>query len=196
VADVFVRAARLIDASAFAAVQHRSWATGGAHLGVGAPPPLDVLEQAWQRAITAPPSDRHRTWVAIDSAAGSDAVVGAAAVAPATDPDLDAAHVIELVLFTVHPEHRRRGHGSRLLSAALQTAGADGETEAVVWLASADDELRRFLEAAGWAADGAFRTLERPDDSDAAPLREIRLGTSLGDRDEPNPAPRVRSDDG
>jgi GNAT superfamily N-acetyltransferase len=178
VADVFVRPARLIDAAAFAAVQHRSWVLDGPRLGVGDAPPVEALERAWERAITAPPSGRHRTWVAVDSASGTDDVVGVAALAPATDPDLDADRTVELLLFTVDPERRRRGHGSRLLTAALQTAAADGEAEAVLWLVSADDELRRFLEAAGWAPDGAFRTLEDEGGS-TAPLRQLRLGTSL-----------------
>jgi GNAT superfamily N-acetyltransferase len=186
VADVFVRPARLIDAAAFAAVQHRSWTVDGARLGIGIPPALDVLERAWQRAITAPPSHRHRTWVAVDSAPGTDTVVGVAALAPTSDPDLDADESIELVLFTVDPDHRRRGHGSRLLTAALQTAGADGEHEAVLWLVAADDELRHFLEAAGWAPDGAFRTLEG--DDAATQLRQLRLGTSLSSTLEPNAA--------
>ena len=81
-------------------------------------------------------------------------------------------------MLTVAPEHRGRGHGSRLLTAALQTAAADGEREAVVWVASADDALRRFLEAAGWAADGAYRTLATDGDA-TTELRQVRLGTSL-----------------
>jgi GNAT superfamily N-acetyltransferase len=184
VADVFVRPARLPDAAAFSAVQHSSWTSDGARLGIGAPPALDVLERAWERAITAPPSDRHRTWVAVEAGSGADAVVGVAAIAPATDPDLDADRTVELLLFTVAPGRRGRGHGSRLLTAVLQTAGADGEREAVVWLASADDELRGFLEAAGWATDGAFRALEAETTGDAPPLRQVRLGTVLGNEGE------------
>jgi GNAT superfamily N-acetyltransferase len=117
--------------------------------------------------------------VAIDTSGGDEEVVGAAALAPASDPDLDADSCVELLVLTVDPERRGTGHGSRLLTAALQTAAADGEREAVVWVASADDSLRRFLEAAGWAADGAFRTLATDGDGDAAELRQVRLGTSL-----------------
>lgn len=180
-ADVFVRPARLVDAAAFAGVQHRAWSVDGPRIGVGDPPSLDALERAWERGITAPPTDRHRTWVAVDSGSGADVVVGVAALGPATDPDVDGAATVELLLLSVDPDHRRRGHGSRLLTAALQTAGADGEAEAVLWLVSADDELRRFLEGAGWAPDGAFRTLEREDSPDQ--VRQLRLGTALGPDD-------------
>ena len=182
-ADVFVRAARVIDAGGFAAVQRRSWQASANDLGLPAPPDAGFMERSWEKAVMAPPSDRHRTWVAVETSSGDEVVVGAAALAPASDPDLDSDGCLELLVLTVAPEHRGRGHGSRLLTAALQTAAAAGEREAVVWVASADDSLRRFLEAAGWAADGAYRTLatDAPpaDEPVAAELRQIRLSTSL-----------------
>lgn len=180
-ADVFVRAARLTDAEDFARVQHRSWQRASNDLGLPAPPDLAVIERGWQRAVTAPPSARHRTWVAVATTDGVENVVGVAAVAPAADPDLDPASVVELVLLAVDPDVRRRGHGSRLLMAAIQTAADAGEHEAVTWVPSADDTLRAFLEAAGWAADGAYRTLAgAPEpDADEVELRQVRLATSL-----------------
>ncbi|MCZ3390218.1 MAG: GNAT family N-acetyltransferase [Actinomycetia bacterium] len=179
-ADVFVRAARLIDAGGFAAVQRRSWLAADTELRLPPPPDIDVMQRSWERAVMAPPSERHHTWVALESSAGAEIVVGAAALAPASDPDLDPTSCIELLVFTVDPAHRGQGHGSRLLTAALQTATAAGEREAVVWLAGGDDLLRRFLESAGWAADGAHRTLATDsDDEDAARLRQVRLGTVL-----------------
>ena len=184
-ADVFVRAARLIDAGGFAAVQRRSWLATGTELRLPPPPGADVMERSWERAVMAPPSERHHTWVALEPSAGAEVVVGAAALAPASDPDLDPTDCLELLVFTVDPAHRGHGHGSRLLTASLQTATAAGEREAVVWLASGDDSLRRFLESAGWAADGAHRTLATDDDdSDASRLRQVRLGTLL----EPSPS--------
>ena len=177
-ADVFVRAARVIDAGGFAAVQRRSWLAGAADLGLPAPPEAGFMERSWEKAVMAPPSDRHRTWVAVETSSGDEVVVGAAALAPASDPDLDPDGCLELLVLAVAPEHRGRGHGSRLLTAALQTAAADGEREAIVWVAGADDTLRRFLETAGWAADGAYRTLATEGD-EATELRQVRLGTSL-----------------
>jgi GNAT superfamily N-acetyltransferase len=179
-ADVFVRSARLIDAGGFASVQRRSWLAAGPQLQLPSPPDADTMQRSWERAVMAPPSGRHHTWVAIDTSGGAEVVVGAAALAPASDPDLDPTGCLELLVFTVDPAHRGRGHGSRLLTAALQTAAAAGEHEAVVWLASGDDLLRRFLESAGWAADGAHRTLATDDDTaDANTLRQVRLGTLL-----------------
>lgn len=179
-ADVFVRAARLIDAGGFAGVQRRSWLHSSNELGLPPPPDADLMERSWERAVMAPPTDRHHTWVALEASDGSEIVVGAAALAPASDPDLDPMNCLELLVFTIDPAHRGRGHGSRLLTASLQTATTAGEREAVVWLAIGDDLLRRFLESAGWAADGAHRTLATDEDRPkASKLRQVRLGTLL-----------------
>jgi GNAT superfamily N-acetyltransferase len=178
----FVRPARLIDAAAFAGVQHRSWTATSAALGIPEPPDLAHMELAWQRAITAPPSDRHHSWVAVERTAQSERVRGIAAIAPASDPDLGKSQCVELLVLAVDPTSRGRGHGSRLLSAAMQSATDAGEHEAVAWVASADDVLRRFLEQSGWAADGAFRTLSQGSDEsshDSPALRQVRLATSL-----------------
>lgn len=194
-ADVFVRPARLIDAAGFAAVQRRAWVADAGDLGLPAPPSPGAMERSWERAVTAPPSDRHSTWVAIETGAGDESVVGAAALAPASDPDLDADSCLELVVFAIDPDHRGKGHGSRLLTAAMQVAADSAEHEAVAWVAAGDDALRRFLEGAGWAADGAHRTLATDDpvspDDPASPgdtaspgdlvaeLRQVRLATRL-----------------
>jgi GNAT superfamily N-acetyltransferase len=182
-ADVFVRAARLTDAEAFARVQHRSWQRASDDLGLPGPPDLAAVERGWERAVTAPPSPRHRTWVAVQATPDGEQVVGVAGVAPASDPDLDPATVVELVLLAVDPDVRRRGHGSRLLTAAIQTAADEGEREAVTWVPSVDDSSRAFLEEAGWVADGAYRTLAgAPEpDADEVELRQVRLATSLVD---------------
>jgi GNAT superfamily N-acetyltransferase len=192
----FVRPARLIDAADFAAVQHRAWLAASAELGLPQPPALAHIERGWERAITAPPSNRHSTWVAYTPAPVPDAdmpragmppadsradrIVGAAAIAPASDPDVDPETTVELVLLAVEPTARRRGHGSRLVTAAMDFASSGGAEEAVAWIASADDAMRRLLEESGWIADGAFRTLESTDAADGDQVRQVRLSTSLG----------------
>ena len=174
-ADVFVRPARLIDAGDFAGVQHRTWRAASEAFGLPEPPELSQIERAWEHSITAPPSARHRSWVAV----GDEAVVGVAAVTPASDPDLDTERCVELVLLAVDPSARRGGHGSRLLTAAMQTASDNGELEAVSWVTSGDDVVLGFLEESGWVADGAFRTLADSDTDDASELRQVRVSTSL-----------------
>lgn len=194
----FVRPARLVDAEAFAAVQRRSWAHAAAEHALPEPPDPDEMVRAWERAITVPPSPRHRSWVAVDRSPTGEVVHGAAATAPASDPDLDVERCVEVVVLAVDPPARGRGHGSRLVSAAMDAATADGAGEAVTWVASDDDRTRRFLEGGGWAADGAFRTLEGdnpgPDDnpgvSGPAELRQVRLATSLRPPDDLEPGDR------
>ena len=180
----FVRPARLIDAADFAAVQHRSWSAAAEALELPAPPDAAHIERAWERAITVPPTQRHRSLIAVDRFADGEVVRGVAAVAPASDPDLDPSDCVELVVLAVDPQWRGRGHGSRLMAAAMQAAADSGEREAVTWVASGDDATRRFLEASGWVADGAFRTLTEGDsepdqDGEVRELRQVRLATSL-----------------
>ena len=71
----------------------------------------------------------------------------------------------------VEPRWGRRGHGSRLMAAAVDLARADGSTRAISWIPEADTVTREFLIGAGWAADGLVRAL----DTGAGELREIRL---------------------
>ena len=54
-------------------------------------------------------------------------MVGAGAIAPATDPEFltDEAQA-NWCLFAVDPKHRRRGHGSRLLTAVGACDGRIG----------------------------------------------------------------------
>jgi hypothetical protein len=55
---------------------------------------------------------------------------------------------------------------------------ADGFTRSVTWLVAEDDVLRRFLTEAGWAADGASRTLDL-DGTGTTQVRQVRLHTAV-----------------
>jgi GNAT superfamily N-acetyltransferase len=79
--------------------------------------------------------------------------------------------------FAVDPPARNRSHGSRLLNAAADTLRADGFLRARWWVGTTDDALRRFLTAAGWAADGSSREIGS-DDVDLR-VRQVRLHTDL-----------------
>jgi len=174
-ADASVRMARLADVQAAAAAQLRAWQADG----VLPPEALEghdesTMARGWERAVIAPPSRRHQLLVALDG----DRVVGLAAITPAADPDCDPDTDSELVLLVVDPDARNQGHGSRLLAASARHAAEGGAQRLYVWAAATDDRLRAFLDAAGWAADGAHRTLDRYGD-DSVLLRQVRLGTSL-----------------
>jgi len=104
-------------------------------------------------------------------------VVGLATTVPSEDADAEAGQDGEVDQFVIDPVARRRGHGSRLLNACADTLRADGFGRALWWVGSTDDELRRFLVAAGWAPDGASREIGSEDG--AVRLRQVRLETLL-----------------
>ena len=87
-------------------------------------------------------------------------LVGFLATAPAGDDDLDPATTAEVTSLLVVPRWGRRGHGARLLAAAVDGWRSDGTATAVCWAWERDPATRTFLESAGWAADGARRGLD------------------------------------
>jgi len=174
-ADVSVRVAWSDDAEAIATIQARAWATSYAGL---VPAAGDLREadfaQLWRDALTHPADARHRALVALER----NRVVGFAITTPATDPDCDPATDGELMELTVDADERGRGHGSRLLQAAVDTMVADRFTRAVSWLVADDDQLRRFLTDAGWGPDTAHRTLDL-DGTGTTQVNQVRLHTTL-----------------
>ncbi len=165
-ADASVRPATAGDVAAVGAVHSRSWRSGYAdHLPDDVLAALDpeALAGAWAGAVTAPPSPRHHVLVAC---AGST-VVGFLACDDAG----------ELVGLHVDPAHQRRGHGSRLLSAAADLARTDGIASLSAWCPMLDTARREFLVSAGFGTDGAWRDLEVP--GAAIGLREARLVAAL-----------------
>jgi ribosomal protein S18 acetylase RimI-like enzyme len=176
-ADVSVRVAWADDAPAIAGLQLRSWqqryagVLAAAELPSG-PEALSAATDAWRASLARASDARQRVLVAL---AHAD-VVGFVMTGPGDDPDCDPLRDGVVAELTVDPDRMREGHGSRLLQAAADTLVADHFTRAICWVASTDDVLRTFLTGAGWAPDGAHRTLESPS---GAPLKEIRLHTDL-----------------
>ena len=174
-ADVSVRVAWADDAEAIARLQARAWATSYAELvpAAGALREADFA-QLWRDALTRPADARHRALVALER----NRVVGFAITTPATDPDCDPVTDGELMELTVDVDERGKGHGSRLLQAAVDTMVADRFTRAVTWLVAEDDALRAFLSEAGWGADSAHRTLDL-DGTGTTQVKQVRLHTAL-----------------
>jgi GNAT superfamily N-acetyltransferase len=135
----------------------------------------EVAAEAWRRTLVRPPDGRIRVLVALER----NRVVGFAITSPATDPDTDPVVDAELMEFTVEPGERGKGHGSRLLQAAVDTMTADRFRRAVLWALAGDDALRGFLTEAGWAADGAHRELDL-DGTGTTTVKQVRLHTSIG----------------
>ncbi|HET6165870.1 MAG TPA: GNAT family N-acetyltransferase [Marmoricola sp.] len=177
-ADVSCRVAWADDAGAIAAVQVRAWRAS--YAGVLPAELLDGLvaedfAAQWSTSLHNPPDARNRVLVALER----NLVTGFALTGPATDPDCDRIVDGEIADLTVDPHKRRAGHGSRLMQAAVDTLKADRFTRAVTWVAATDDATRGFLTTAGWAADGAHRTLDLTGDG-SVQVKQVRLHTDLG----------------
>lgn len=176
-ADVSVRPARTDDVAEIARIQLDTWRFGYAAIVPAAvldALTIDAALAAWTAAVANPPGPRHHVLVALEQ----EAVVGFAALAPAEDlqPDEpDPISTLEIAPVLVEPRWGRRGHASRLMSAAVDTARTDGMRRAVTWIPEGDTVTREFLIGAGWAADGLARVL----DTGAGDLREVRLHVSL-----------------
>ncbi len=178
----FVRPARAADADSVARVQVASWRCG--YAGVV---PDDLLAELtgdeaqgvwrdrWREAITNPPSSRHRVLVAVLGTPPRE-VVGFVSAGPATDADRWPGTDGELYELRVRPDLTRHGHGSRLLHAAADTLGQDGFHTVSIWALDTDSALRRFLESAGWAADGARGELDV-----GARVAVVRLHTRISE---------------
>lgn len=181
-ADVSVRPARPDDAVELARVQVITWRAAYRSL---LPPEVldewdpDAATASWRTAIVSPPTPGHGVLVALER----NAVVGFAAFGPAelsdgqrSDPAGPTAEVSTLL---VEPRWGRRGHGSRLLAALVDTVSRAGVARLQVWLPESDRVSAGFYESAGWAPDGWARTL---DTGGTAPLRELRWHALLHDQ--------------
>ncbi|AEV88079.1 GCN5 family acetyltransferase [Actinoplanes sp. SE50] len=179
----FVRPARPEDAGEIARIQLVTWRSAYRRMfpaHVLAQLDEAVLAGVWTEAITTPPTGRHRVLIAVEQGE-HDHVVGFAAAGPADEqalapeepplPDTVAA-VTDLL---VEPRWGRRGHGSRLLAAAVDLWREDAFSSAVAWVYDSDTAMRKFLDSAGWAPDGAGRAL----DVDDMLVPQLRLHVAL-----------------
>jgi GNAT superfamily N-acetyltransferase len=186
-ADVSVRPARSGDVAEIGRIQIETWRYG--YRSILPDEVLDALTPdaaaaAWRDAVDAPPSPRHHVLVALEQ----DWRVGFVALAPASDlePDDPAPDTtVAIGPLLVEPRWSRRGHGSRLLAAAVDTAVADAMTHALAWIPEADTASKQFYVSAGWAPDGLARGL----DTGAGELREIRLHVALPTAADDGPSP-------
>jgi GNAT superfamily N-acetyltransferase len=172
VADASVRVATPWDVEAVGAVQSLVWRKTYASLlsaeALAAATPQEFT-RVWKESLANPPSGAYRLLVACSG----DEVVGFAAIGPNADPDATQVDG-ELLVGGVSPTARYNGHGSRLLNAAVDTAGVLGFARVRGWLLESDRTTRTFLEAAGFALDGARRErVTGPAEGDVA--GEVRL---------------------
>ena len=168
-----MRAARPGDVPEIARIQVDTWRTAYQRLlpaSVLAALDLGEAEQAWAAAVGQPPSPAHHVLVATEGAH----TVGFAAVGPSDEEDAQPGEAAVAVLL-VEPRWGRRGHGSRLLAAAVDVLRQDGITRLVAWVPDGDRASTAFYESAGWEPDGKARLLE----ADGGSVREARWHVAL-----------------
>ena len=171
-----VRLALPAEAAAIAGLQRRAWSSqlpaemAQALLGELA---VEQMTDAWHAAITRPPQARFRVLVAV----AEHRVAGFATTVPSPDPDAREGEDGQVDEFVIDPPAQRRGHGSRLLHACVDTLRADGFSRATWWVRATDDAVRRFLTEAGWAPDGGWR--EIGSDDETVKVKQIRLHTDI-----------------
>ena len=173
VADVAVRAARSGDVPEIARIQVDTWRTAyGRFLPASVLAALDVTAaaEAWSAAVASPPSPGHHVLVATEG----DRLVGFTAVGPSEEEDAQPGEAAVAALL-VEPRWGRRGHGSRLLAAAVDFLRQDGITRLVAWVPDGDRASSAFYESAGWEPDGSARVLE----ADGGSVRETRWHVTL-----------------
>lgn len=172
-----VRLALPGEAAAIAELQRRSWSTQLPETAQALLRDIDAqqMTDTWQAAITRPPQARFRVLVALQQRR----VVAAATTVPSPDPDAEPGRDGLVDEFVVDPAAQRRGHGSRLLNACVDTLRADGFIRATWWVRSADDPVRRFLTQAGWAPDGGWREIGTDDET--VRLKQIRMHTDISE---------------
>ncbi|MEU8424747.1 GNAT family N-acetyltransferase [Micromonospora sp. NPDC048835] len=169
----YVRPARPEDAGEIARIQLATWRV--AYRRILPRHVLDNLDEAflarrWSAAVAEPPSGAHRVLVAVEQAEQSYLVGFAAsgpadgeALAPGEPADALGPDVAAVTDLLVEPRWGRRGHGSRLLAAAVDLWREDGMSRALAWAFDGDEATRKFLTSTGWEPDGAARALDVDD---------------------------------
>jgi len=183
-----VRLARTSDVDDVARVQVAAWRTD--YPTVLPARILDSLNESdmaleWGRALLT--ADTDRLLVAIN---GSGVITGAATIGPCRDGDLaSGAPTGEIGLFIIDPAHRGLGHGSRLLSAAVDHLRGSGCADVVTWTPLVDEPRRAFFTTAGFGPDSAYRDRDLGENV----LREVRLISDITDVSDNESVPETSS---
>ncbi len=169
-----VRPATAADASAMARLHARSWRS--AYTGLLPDPLIDHVvdnerrrTERWRQRLADPPPDGGAFVAEHESR-----VVGLAFWGTSVDDDAgpDTAEVQAIYL---DPDAIGLGIGRDLFAATVADITDRGCPAATLWVLKANARARRFYEAAGWRADGAAKTVERP----GGTLHEIRYRREL-----------------
>lgn len=130
---------------------------------------LDQRTTWWREQLSRPPAEE-RIWVT----SLGERIVGFASTGPSRDPDA-APGIAELGAIYLEPSIVGTGVGRTLMVHAVDDLRARGFQAATLWVLTTNQRARRFYEIAGWYADGAAKTEQRP----GFELDEIRYRIDL-----------------
>ena len=167
---VTVRAAGVEDADAIGRIHVDAWRQ--AYAG--------VMDDGFLRGLD--PGRRAQVWrERLLSGAGSmavaeraGAVVGFVSYGPPLDAD-PAQSTGQVYAVYVDPRVQRTGVGGALMTHAVAALGAQGFSEAVLWVLEENPSARAFYERGGWRADGGSQS----DEFGGRTLREVRYRRSV-----------------
>lgn len=180
----YVRPAREADAEEIARIQLTTWRT--AYSSIVPSAVLDSLEiswlaDQWRDACLQPPTPGHQVFIAVEQDEADHTriqPVGFAAIGPSTESEPGSGHGLVTELL-VEPRFGRRGHGSRLLSAAVAHWRRNEISVAYAWVFTRDNASLSFYKSAGWETDGTRRTL----DMDGTEVPQLRLHANVLEED-------------
>ncbi|MDO5060599.1 MAG: GNAT family N-acetyltransferase [Actinomycetaceae bacterium] len=115
------------------------------------------VEQTWRQTLSAPAQADVVVLTAVDGATVCGFALGI--LAPADTQHLELSKPgVEIAALEIAADHRRAGHGSRLL-AALNDSFKGRAAHINTWICQADDARIRFFQEAGFAPSGLQRKL-------------------------------------
>jgi GNAT superfamily N-acetyltransferase len=132
---------------------------------------LDVATVAgrWLRTVTV---GAPRVFVAMVS----DAVAGWICFGPSRDDDVET-HCAEVEAIYVAPAFWKRGIGTALMSAALESLHAEGYSAVTLWVLKDNQSAQSFYVQRGLQADGSARVIK----IGGAALTEVRFKGRIGE---------------
>lgn len=182
-AESSVRPASPADADEITRVQRIAWRTAYRTL---LPAALlddwddEAVAVGWASSLRSPPTPAHGVLVALEGSATVGFLAHGPAEVTPEDPASPDGPSAEVTALLVEPRWGRRGHGSRLVAAAVDLLASTGVRRLQMWVPREDPVTSRFLESAGWAPDGWSRTL----DAGTTTIHEHRWHALLGEDEE------------
>jgi len=167
---VILRVAQPADAAAIATVQVEAW--NATYRGLM---PDDVIDRITVDDKTSMWAEAIESGAVVFIASEGDTVVGFCSVAPRVE---DPGRVGEITAMYAAPHALGRGHGRRLMRAAIEWFERGGFESATLWVLGTNRLGRVFYEKAGWYADG----FERTDELFGSPVHHLRYRVDLRSR--------------